>query len=435
MEELKLISLSERYVKMDKDTGSTSFAPSSFLFIEIRDSTGVETELNKKDIANFRRQLKLNNDLLTMKDIFHVYVMKESSDIYHWESTPFGMLEQEQQELFIDGFKKVLTGQLDEKLFELKFQRDVEDNTQLILHQGLLSESTEDWTAQMLRIVEKMLKDREYDMDIVITFLRGEYLKPMKPAGEESEESDRDKVYSHSFILCSINKTQDPRKELLFDYVEKEFKYNVVVDPIINLKAPIGGFLFPCFTDNAQDVNHILYSTGKSKELDYHFIEEVLNAEEFMTKEEDKIVFEEIVKDIAGERINTSTLANVYDEIHRTIEENEEEDTPKLDYKDVEKVLKNSGVEDVSTEKVEAAFKKVIDDEKYELKASNILPKYNSKSIKIKTKVANISVSPEDLRYVRQVELDGKICLMIELEENTVIEGFEMIPEVLFKKA
>lgn len=154
-----------------------------------------------------------------------------------------------------------------------------------------------------------------------------------------------------------------------------------------------------------------------------------------MTKEEDKIVFEEIVKDIAGERINTSTLANVYDEIHRTIEENEEEDTPKLDYKDVEKVLKNSGVEDVSTEKVEAAFKKVIDDEKYELKASNILPKYNSKSIKIKTKVANISVSPEDLRYVRQVELDGKICLMIELEENTVIEGFEMIPEVLFKKA
>lgn len=125
MEEFKIISLSERYVKMDKDTGSTSFAPSSFLFIEIRDSTGVETELNKKDIANFRRQLKLNNDLLTMKDIFHVYVMKESSDIYHWESTPFGMLEQEQQELFIDGFKKVLTGQLDEKLFEIKFQRDV----------------------------------------------------------------------------------------------------------------------------------------------------------------------------------------------------------------------------------------------------------------------------------------------------------------------
>ncbi|WP_217349649.1 DUF4317 family protein [Herbaspirillum sp. VT-16-41] len=125
-----------------------------------------------------------------------------------------------------------------------------------------------------------MLKDKQYEMDIVVTFIRGEYMKPMKRRSEESEESERDTVYSHPFILCSMNKTQDPKKELLFDYVEKEFKYNFVVDPIINLKQPVSGFLFPCFTDNAADVNHVLYSAGKAYELNYHFIEEVLNAEE-----------------------------------------------------------------------------------------------------------------------------------------------------------
>ncbi|WP_153465251.1 DUF4317 domain-containing protein [Sediminibacillus terrae] len=384
--------------------------------------------MNKKDVAAIRKQFKVDNDLLKISDIFNVYIMKESSEIYHHQSQPFEMLEQDQQELFMNNFKKLLTGQLDEKLFELKFERDIENSSQLVLHQGLLSSDVEDWKQRMLHIVEKMLQNKQYEMDIVVTFIKAEYLKPMKRQSEESEESERDTVFSNPFILCSINKTQDPKKELLFDYVEKEFKYNVV-DPIINLNAPMAGFLFPCITDNAADVNHILYSAGKVNEPDPSFVEEVLNAQETITAKEDKTVFEEIVKDVTGDQLNTSTLANVYEEINRVMEDNEEEETPKLDYRDVERVLKMSGVEDVNTEKVEAAFQHVIDDEKYELKASSILPKYKSKSIKINTKVANISISPEDLRYVRQVNFNGKRCIMIEVEEDTVIEGFKMIPE------
>ncbi|WP_163581303.1 DUF4317 domain-containing protein [Gracilibacillus saliphilus] len=385
--------------------------------------------MNKKDIANIRKQFKIDNDLMKIHEIFNVYIMKESSDIYHSQSQIFDMLDEDEKELFMTNFKKVLTGQLDEKLFELKFQSDVDNPTQLILHKGLLTAESEDWKDQMLQIVEKMLQDRQYEMDIVVTFIRGEYLKPMKRSNEETEESDRDSVYSHSFILCSINKTQDPKKELHFDYIEKEFKYNVVVDPVINLNAPIGGFLFPCFTDNAADVNHVLYAAGKANEPDELFVEDVLNAEETMTAKEDKIVFEEVVRDAVGHQISSSTLANVYEEIHQMTENNEEEETPTLDYKDVEQVLKSSGVEDVDTEKMEAAFKNVIDDTSYELKARNIVPKYSSKSIKINTKVANIAVSPEELRHVRQVTLDGRRYLMIEVEEDTVIDGFTMIPE------
>lgn len=385
--------------------------------------------MNKKDVANIRKQFKINNDLLKISDIFNVYIMKESSDIYHHQSQPFGMLDQDQQELFMSNFKKMLAGQLDEKLFELKFQRNAENNSQLILHQGLLSSDVEDWKEHMLKIVAKMLLNKQYEKDLVVTFIRAEYLKPTKRRNEEAEESERDRVYSHPFILCSINNTQEPKKELLFDYVEREFKYHFVVDPIINLHAPIAGFLFPCFTENSADVNHILYSAGKVHEPDYSFIEDVLNGEEIMTAQDDKIVFEEIIKDVTGDQLSTSTLSNVYEEINRMIVENEEEEQPKLDTKDVERVLKMSGVEDINVEKVEAAFQKIIDDDKYEIKASNVLPKFTSKSIKISTKIANISISPQDLRYVKQVHLAGKRYLMIEVEEDTVIEGFTMIPE------
>lgn len=385
--------------------------------------------MNKKDIAQIRKQFKLNNDLLKITDIFNVYIMKESSEIYHYESQPFEMLDQDQQELFMDNFKKMLGGQLDEKLFELKFQRDAENSSQLILHQGLLTNDADGWTEQMLQIVGKMLGIRQYEKDIVVTFIRGEYLKPMKRRNPEAEESERDAVYSHPFILCSINNTQEPKKELLFDYVEREFKYHFTVDPIINLKSPISGFLFPCFTDHAADVNHVLYSAGKAHEPDHQFIEGVLNGEETMTAQDDKIVFEEIIKDVTGDQLSTSTLSNVYEEINRMIVENEEDEPPKLDSKDVEHVLKVSGIEDIDSEKVQSAYQKIIDDDKYEIKASSVLPKYNSKSIKISTKAANISICPQDLRYVRQINFDGKRYLMIEVEEDTVIEGFTMIPE------
>ncbi|MBM7541053.1 DUF4317 domain-containing protein [Amphibacillus cookii] len=392
--------------------------------------------MNKKDIAHIRKQFKRENDLLHISEIFNVYIMKESSEIYHQVSRPFSILDQDEQELFLANFKKVLTGSLDEKLFELKFQADLEDSSQLILHQALLANEGGHWQEQMLKLVEKMLNEREYDMDIVVTFIKGDYLKPIKKRNDETEESDRDAVYSHNFILCTINKTQDPKKELLFDYVEKQFKYNVIVDPIINLKAPIGGFLFPCFIDQASDVNHILYSAPKANEPDPDFINDVLNAEESTTAQEDKIIFEEIVRDAVGHQLNTSTLANVYQEVHRIVEENEaEDDTPKLDYKDVEQVLKHSGIETVDHEKLQTAFQNVVDNDQYELKAKHIVPKYNSKSIKINTKVANVAVSPEDLRFVKQIHFSGKRYLMIEVEEDTVIDGFTMIPEVFGEKS
>ena len=217
--------------------------------------------MNKNDIANIRKQFKLNNDLMKIREIFNVYVQKESGEIYHHISQPFEMLEQEAQELFLQNFKKVLTGNLDTKLFELKFRYEVEDSTQNILFQGLHVGSS-DWQENMLQIVEKMFAHTVYEFDTVVTFTRGEYQKATRKRDPESEEGGNDEVYSSHFILCSVNKTDQPKKALLFDYIEKEFKANNAVDPIINLAAPLSGFLFPAFNDNSADVNHILYCAG-----------------------------------------------------------------------------------------------------------------------------------------------------------------------------
>lgn len=381
--------------------------------------------MNKKDIAAIRRQFKLDNELMAIETIFNVYVQKESGDIYHHVSQPFDLLDKESQELFLVNFKKVLTGQLDAKLFELRFKQEVEDDTQGILYDGLHVDETEDWKENMLEIVEKMFAETVYDFDTVVTFIIGEYRKPMKQRSLESGEGGTDNVYANKFILCSLNKTTQPKKELVFDYIEKEFKSNSDVDPIINLSTPLTGFLFPAFTDHAADVNHILYNAGKANQPDELFIEDVLGCEAITTGAEDKDCFELIVNHVADDKVNADTVSHIYDEIDRRVQESEEEDEeeePIFNYRDVEDILKTSGIENVDTTKVKDAFKTVIDDEQHAFKANNLLPK----SIKIDTEIAKLSLKPQDLKNIKYITYNGKRCLLLEIDEDVVIEGFQL---------
>ncbi len=397
--------------------------------------------MNKKDIADIRKRFKMDSDLLKIADIYNVYIKQESNEIYHDTSSSFSLLDREQQEMFLDNFKKVLGGKLDVKLFEVKFQRQEEgqtDHTQQLLYEGLRRDDVSAWKVDMQQIALKMIQDTQYEKDMVVTFIRGNYNKTTKRQSDETEMDMRDEVFTTPFILCSMNQTELPKRSLVFDFIEKEFKSSLLVDPVIKLASPIGGFLFPSFTDNAADIHHIMYAASKANKPDFQFIEKVLNGDEIMTAEEDKAVFEEIVKVVIGDEVNSRTLAGLYDEINHMLkveEDDKEEDSsvPTLDTVEVARVLKASGVKDVSIEKVERAFQQVVEDKNYEMKASHIVPSYASKSIKISTKVANIAISPQDLRYVKQVNYNGKRCILIEVEEDTMIEGFKLLSEDLLE--
>lgn len=387
--------------------------------------------MQKKEIAYIRKQFKLDHERLHIYDILNAYIMKETNEIYHFERHPFELLDREKQELYMSNFKKLLSGEIDQKLFELKLHEEAEVPTKAMLHQGLVTGDADEWTDLMLGLVDKMMADTRFERDTVVTFIRGQYYQPTKTRSEESEESENNEMFANPFILCTVNSTEQQKKTLMFDYVEREYKYNVFVDPIIKLSAPEQGFFYPSVTEGYSDVNRILYCSGKVHFPDQRFIEEVLNAEKTVTALEERTIFEEIVKEVAGDQLDAAVIAQVYEEIHQVVETQEEEEPARLDYKDVERVLVSSGVENVTVEKVERAFETIVDNKNYEIKASSVVPKFTSKSLKIDTKVATISVSPQDLKYVRQVNYHGKRCILIEIDEDAVIEGFTLNTETL----
>lgn len=387
--------------------------------------------MNKKDISMIRKQFKINNDNLDIKEVYTVYVQKETGDIFHHMSQPFELLEQETQELFLDNFKKVLTGQLDKKLFELRFSKneanELNETHATLLH-ALESNDVEQWRNDMLTFVENFTEEIVYDFDTVMTFVYGSYEQVVKREVDETEEHVNDYVYHNTFILCSINETSLPKAALTFDYIDKAFKPTEHVDPVIHLEKPLSGFLFPVINEGIANVNHILYRTKKANDPDPVFVENILQCDDFVTALEDKDTFEFMVSELAGNQMNADVISSVYEEIGQMIDESEEneEEAPMLDYNDVEHILSMSGVEDIDTEKVKTAFTSYTANEDHAFKSSSLIPK----SVKIQAESTKVTLQPQDLKNVKLITYEGKRCLLIEVDDNIEIEGFHLDDEI-----
>src|SRR5690625_1620324 len=218
---------------------------------------------------------------------------KETGEIYHHEMNTFNLLEKETQELFLNNFKKVLTGTVGAKLFTLKFKRetDIANTAQDTLYDGLETDDLAEWQNKMLEIVEKIYTDKVYEFDTVVTFIKGEYSIPVHKRSVESNEGGNDNVYFNEFILTSVNKTDQPETSFTLDHVEKAFKASHNIDPIINLEQPLTGFLFPAFHDYTSVVNYVLYSLTKQNKADETSTSSIRECNVVMSSDENKDSF------------------------------------------------------------------------------------------------------------------------------------------------
>jgi len=382
----------------------------------------------KKDLADMRKHMKIGSTMLQFNNLYNIYFKKDNLEIIHQEVKNFNMLDDEAQELYIKNFKKILSGALDTKLFQLNFlNTELEDNSQKLLYTALESEGDEEKFMALETFVNKLANNYKYENDIVITFVFGEYWKGSKKRSIEAEEAEDDNVYSFKFILGSINKVEYPKKAIQFDYINKEFRTNSSLDAVVNLNSPMDGFMFPCFNNNYSDVNHVMYYSGKNNEVNLDFIENVLNGTIKITATEEKNCFNSIIKEVVGDEIEPETMQTIYENIALKAEDMEEGEEALLTIKDVKSVLAGSGIDDERIEKLEEAYEATIGNSNFDFKVDNILPDLKSKSVKIESEKASISIVPGALSKIKQIKnKHGKKCLLIELDEDVEINGFKI---------
>lgn len=389
--------------------------------------------MNKKELADIRKEFKLDSGMMKIEEIYSVYLKKDNVQIdyepvIHSEFDYFDGMDMDKKELFLGNFKKVLTGALDTKIFELDFQNiEEENNSQKLLMSALKASDKNEVQSYINKIIEKIAANYKYETDVVVTFIKAEYWLGSKHRNLDADESIDDAVQAFNFILSSVNKIDIPKRTLKFDYTDKEFKANSALDSVINLNAPLEGFMFPGLTDGYSDINKVLYYASKPKELNLSFIEEVLNCGLKFTAVDERNCFGDILKSIIGDKIKPELMQDIYVNIHELSEQAEGGENPILGINDIKNILNNCGAEIISD--IDAVFEETCGS-KYDFKINNIVPEFNSKSIRIISEIANITLTPKDLNSIKQIKnKDGRRCLLIEIDEDIVIEGFKLETE------
>jgi hypothetical protein len=387
--------------------------------------------MKKNDVSSVRKEFKLDNPKLKLGEVVGIYVKEDIKQIIGFEKEYFDRMDTEKQDLYLKNFKKLLTGQLDSKLFELEFSDNElgQNPTQRALIATLHATN---FIEQAEEIALKVINNCDYPSDFMISFLRGEVFKPMRMERGEDESGLDDEVFSFKFFMACVNPVTIPKTALRFDFEGKAFKADIPMDVNINLTAPLDGFMFPSWNDNSADVNCVVYYSNKANTPNLELIAKVLECDLHSTAQTEKAQFLEIVQEVAGKEIEAEKIANIYESVNNILMRNEEEESSEIasvGLKDMEKILQASGLE--TTQSLETAFLKITGTDKYEFKASNIVPNFTGKSIKIENNTVSISVSPQDLKNIKQVKKDGKRYLLIEIDETANLEGFELSTETI----
>lgn len=379
--------------------------------------------MNKKDLSAIRKHFKIESERLNMGDIYNIYCNGNKKEVLYAKKEPFPILDEDVQEMYLKNFKKIITGAIDSKIFELDFNEDTRVSYQTHLL-DLLNNRLD--TNDVNALVSRLLEEYNYDTDVLISLVNCKIIMPIK--NKKNDEIDEENDYSYEFVICCVNKVQFNTPNLTLDMAEKEIKLDSNLSALA-IKNPIEGFVYPVFNEGYVDVNKVLYNTSKANSLNPSFIKNVIGCVEKLTSEQEKEIFNNVLTSALGSKVPADTLYEVYEGLMTINADEDNEVSETICIKDLDRVLRAKGINELDT--LKATLKNSdIDAEDFDFKVDNIVPQ-KSKAIKIKNNNVEISLSAKELDKIKQVENRGRKCLIIELDDDIDIEGFKLETEKL----
>lgn len=387
--------------------------------------------MNKKDLSAFRRQFKTDSYQLKLKQLYTVYMKKDNQNILYAEHASFDMKSELEQEIYLTSFKKLLTGGMNSKIFELAFSDAAPEGEGQALCSELLNAERDAFIECCNKYLTKIAGNYTYDSDIVLSFVRGKYDKPIgrksRKGEEESLNGFDDTTYGFKFVMCSVSKADDSKRGIYYDAKAERFELNSSLDKTVNLAAPIDGFMFPAFGNGYSDINKIIYYTYKANARNDALLENVLYCRNEPTSKDEREKFEEIIRLVNGETVRPEVLKNVYEAVAERLEACDEFSDPlTLNAEEILDIFQESGIKNLDS--FEEAYHQAAD-KGFEFRAASLVPGASG-TIKISSDVADISLNLEHLGAVKQViNAKGRKCLQIELSEDAEINGIALETE------
>ena len=225
--------------------------------------------MNQKELSELRRRFRPEKSAIS--HIYGCYV-NGSREIISYLDEPMGMMPQEEAEKYLGLLKKALSGTLGRNLVDIVFStQQVMDSDEHRFLMGLRDSQLKDGALRQ-SFYDKVIASLDMDgSNYLILLAHDAYDVPYKGRDGELQDDASDTVFS--YIICCVCPVKDGKLELGFFSGENEF-HSCAANQIV--APPELGFLFPAFTEQCADLNHVQFYQADTQKTQTAFLKRLL---------------------------------------------------------------------------------------------------------------------------------------------------------------
>ena len=366
----------------------------------------------KQEINELKRLYTPSNCSITR--ICGCYVDGEKNKKTEFKEA-FLSLPEEEIFKYFELLRKTLSGSLGKNLLNLDFPlaSEQEGGTQAVLLALRDSKLKDD--ALIEEFYDRVINTYEYVGNYLILLIHDAYDVPGKTTDGLTMDDASDTVFE--YIMCCICPVNLSKPGLSYDNINNEF-HNRIRDWVVEM--PETGFLFPSFNDRATDIHSTLFYSKNPEEAHSEFVENILGCTMPLSAGTQKEAFQALIEETLGDEVEYEVVKNIHENLTEMIEEHKEIPEPlTLDKHQVKSLFEKSGVKE---EKL-TDFDKLYDaaaGEDTSLFVNNVA---NVRTFEVKTPDVVVKVNPERADLVNTLQIDGKRCLVIEINDHVEVNG------------
>ncbi len=373
--------------------------------------------MRKQEISEIKKLFTARNCSITR--ICGCYVDGEKNKKTELKQA-FLALPEEEMFKYFEILRKSLSGSIGKNLLNLDFPLESEDKggTQEFLLRLRDSRLKDD--ALLEQFYDRIIESYEYVGNYLILLIHDAYDVPGRTKDGVEMEDASDEVYE--YILACICPVDLSKTGLSYNAVENTFQ-NRLRDWVVGM--PDTAFLFPTFNDRSADIHSTLYYSKNAAELKDDFIDKVLGCPLPLPADCQKEAFQALAKEVLGDNCSVEAIKNIHEELTEVVQEHKEDPEPMvLDKGKMKIIFAGSGILDECMENFDQCYDDTVGKDT-ELMLSNI---YSDCSFAVKTPDVTVKVNPERTDLVKTKVINGRQCLVIELQGDVEVNGIAVRP-------
>ena len=377
--------------------------------------------MNQRDTAELKR--RLNPEKRNPSVICGCYTDHIGNPISFFEM-PIYMLREQENEKYMEIFRKVLSGQIGQNLSPVAFPPENDDLLLRMRNSALKDETVlREFFDRLIAGIRaehpdmQSVEDAQNADNWLILVLYDDMDVRQRVPNEEVDHENSDRAFS--YFLCAVCPVKQEKPALRYVPSESLFRDRV---PEWLAGAPALGFLFPLYEGGAADVNAMLFFTKEKKDAHEAFLKAAFNVEAVMPAAEQTDNFQALLAQALGTECSLNVVQEMHEAVSELIEEQQKDKDAEplmLSKQDVARVLTEAGVSEERTEAFRQGFDATFG-------ANAALPAVNivaPKQFKVDLPSVSIKVDPKQADLLETRVIDGRSYLLIPIEGDIAVNG------------